>query len=279
MKFGLHAPTVEPHDLIRLAEAAEESGWDGLFPWDLIWGINVWVSLAAAAVKTERLRLGPIITPLSRRRPWAVASEVMTLDRLSHGRAVLMVGLGAALEAPPHDWFARVGEVTDRKTRAEMVDESLDIIDGLWQGQPFSYEGQHYHLRDVDFTPTPVQQPRVPIWCVGAWPRPKSMQRVLRCDGILPAVMKPEGGFADITPDDIRAIQAYVDERRTLTTPFDIVMEGETPGDDQAAAAAQVRPFAEAGVTWWLENIWATPMQEGGVEGMLRRIRQGPPRL
>lgn len=279
MKFGLHVPGVGPHELVRLAEEGEAAGWDGLFPWDGIWGINVWVCLAAAAVKTERLRLGPIITPLSRRRPWSVASEVMTLDHLSNGRAVLMVGLGAALEAPPNNWFEKVGEVTDRKTRAEMLDESLDIIDGLWRTNPFSYMGKHYTLKDVDFSPTPIQKPRVPIWCVGAWPRPKSMQRVLRCDGILPIVMPPEGGFTATTADDIRAIKEYVDARRTLTSPFDFVLDGETPGDDPAQAAAQIRPLAEAGATWWLENIWATPQQKGGLEGMIERIRQGPPRL
>ena len=278
MKFGLHVPVVKPHELIRMAEEAEAAGWDGLFPWDMIWGINVWVCLAGVAARTSRLRLGPIITPLSRRRPWAVASEVATLDHLSNGRAVLMVGLGAALEAPPNNWFERVGEVTDRKTRAEMLDESLDIITGLWQGQPFSYTGRHYRLQDVDFDLVPVQQPRVPIWCVGAWPRPKSMQRVLRCDGILPGVMKPEGGFGELTPDDIRAIQGYVEANRTLTTPFDIVVEGETPGDNPEQAAVLARQWAEAGVTWWLEDVWATPQQTGGLEGMIQRIRQGPPK-
>lgn len=277
MKFGLHVPNVGPHELIQLAEAGEAAGWDGIFPWDGIWGINVWVCLAGVAMRTERLRLGPIITPLSRRRPWTVASEVMTLDHLSKGRAVLMVGLGAALEAPPYNWFEKVGEVTDRKTRAELLDESLDIIDGLWTGKPLTYTGKHYRLQDVTFEQTPIQQPRVPIWCVGAWPRERSMQRVLRCDGILPAKMDDKGRFAEsLTPDDIRAMRDYVATRRTLTTPFDIVSGGETPGDDPVKAANTIRPLAEAGATWWLEDVF---MLKGGVPGMLDRIRQGPPRF
>ncbi len=166
--------------------------------------------------------------------------------------------------------------------RAKMLDESLDILTGLWSGQPFSYDGEHYHVQEMIFLPPPVQSPRIPIWVVGAWPRKKSLARALRCDGIIPAKMNEDGSFADMTPDDIRALCAYIDEHRLPTTssvPYDIVYEGETPGDDNAQAAAIVQPLAEAGVTWWLEAVWSKPEKEGGAEGMRKRIRQGPPRV
>jgi alkanesulfonate monooxygenase SsuD/methylene tetrahydromethanopterin reductase-like flavin-dependent oxidoreductase (luciferase family) len=279
MRYGVTFPIVEARTLAELAQEAEAAGWDGVFVWDMVWGIDPWVSLAAVAMVTSRVRFGTMLTPLSRRRPWKVASEVMTLDRLSNGRVILPVGLGAVSADHEHNWFAQVGEETDRKLRAEMLDESLDILNGLWSGPPFSYAGRHYQIKDVTFSPTPVQQPRVPIWVVGAWPRMKSMRRVLRCDGIIPAKMNTDGSFAEMTPDDVRAIKAFVAEQRAQETPFDIIWEEETPGDDRERAAAIVRPWAEAGVTWWLEAVWKTPETEGGVEGMRARVRQGPPRI
>lgn len=279
MQYGLTLPCLDARTLAEFAHEAEEVGWDGIFVWDLSWGNDVWISLAAIAMRTERLRFGTMLTPLSRRRPWKVASEVMSLDHLSNGRVILPVGLGAAGEEHPHDWFSAVGEEVDRKKRAEMLDESLDILNGLWSGEPFSYEGVHYHIRNVTFEPKPVQTPRVPIWVVGAWPRMKSMRRVLRCDGVIPTKMNDDKSMVEMKPDDLRAMKAYIDENRTLTTPFNIVMEGETPGDDAEKAASIVRPLAEAGVTWWLEAVWGTPETQGGLEGMRERMRQGPPRI
>lgn len=279
MQYGLTFPNVDARTLAELAHEAEEAGWDGVFVWDISWGIDAWVSLAAVAMRTELVRFGTMLTPLSRRRPWKVASEVVTLDHLSNGRVILPVGLGAVGPEEPNNWFAQVGEETDRKIRAKMLDESLDILDGLWSGQPFSYDGEHYHIHDVTFAPTPVQSPRVPIWVVGAWPRMKSMRRVLRCDGVIPTKMNRDGSFAEMTPADIVAMKAFIDEQRSQTTPFDIVMEGETPGDDHEKAASIIRPLAKAGVTWWLEAVWSTPQTQGGVEGMRRRVRQGPPRI
>jgi len=279
MQYGVTFPNVAARTLAELADEAEEAGWDGVFVWDIIWGIDAWVSLAAVAMRTERVRFGTMLTPLSRRRPWKVASEVVTLDHLSNGRVILPVGLGAVGPEHANNQFAQVGEELDRKVRAKMLDESLDILDGLWSGQPFSYNGEHYHIHDVTFAPTPVQSPRVPIWVVGAWPRMKSMRRVLRCDGVLPIKMNDDGSFAEMTPADIVALKMFIYEHRSQTTPFDIVMEGETPGDDPEKAASIVRPLAEAGVTWWLEAVWSTPETQGGVEGMRRRVRQGPPRI
>ncbi|MFL5697861.1 MAG: LLM class flavin-dependent oxidoreductase [Ktedonobacteraceae bacterium] len=275
MQYGLTLPTsLDARTLAELAHEAEEIGWDGIFYWDVIFGNDPWVALAAVAMRTGRIRMGTMLTPLSRRRPWKLVGETVALDHLSNGRLILPVGLGA-----PETGFDKVGEETDRKTRAKMLDEGLDVLTGLWSGQPFSYSGEHYHVQDVTFSPTPLQSPRIPIWVVGAWPRMKSMRRVLRYDGVLPMKMNDDGSFAQMTPADIHAMKTFIDERRSQTTPFDIVMEGETPGDDREKAAAIVRPLAEAGVTWWLEAVWASPESQGGLEGMRTRIKQGPPRV
>jgi hypothetical protein len=266
--------------LTDLAVDAEKAGWDGVLVWDCInMGNQVthdpWMILAAIAARTERIRIGTLITPLSRRRPWKLARETVTLDHLSSGRLILPVGLGETSDGG----FSKVGEELDRKKRAQMLDESLDILNGLWSGQPFSYDGEHYHIQEMTFLPTPVQSPRIPIWVVGAWQRKKSMERVLQYDGVIPAKMQDDGSFAEMTPADIAAMKSYIDGNRSLNTPFDIVIEGETPGDDRERAAAIVRPLAEAGVTWWLEAVWSTVETKGGVEGMRERIKQGPPRI
>ena len=277
MKYGFIIPGGDIHTVADLAAEAEAAGWDAAFYWD---GVNIqdmpmydpWVTMAAMAMRTQRVRLGAIVSPLSRRRPWKVARETVSLDHLSGGRLIVPVGLGALDDGG----FGKVSEPTDRKTRAELLDESLAILTGLWSGEPFQYEGKHYHLDTMTFLPKPVQSPRIPIWVVAMWPSERSMQRALRFDGLLPNVRDANGGPRDVTPDDIREMAAYVAERRNQPTPFDIVMEGETPGDDPAQAAVVVRPFAEAGATWWNESRWGAMSDVALVR---TRIQQGPPRI
>jgi hypothetical protein len=156
-----------------------------------------------------------------------------------------------------------------------LLDESLEILTGLWSGKPFSFQGKHYHIEEMTFLPPPVQSPRIPIWVVGAWPSQKSMRRVLRYDGLLPSKISGGDTQAEITPEDIQAMKAYIDEYRSQTTPFDIVQEGETPGDDLEQARAIVRPYAEAGATWWNESRWSFPP----IKELRKRIQQGPPRI
>jgi hypothetical protein len=192
----------------------------------------------------------------------------MTLDHLSHGRIVLPVGLGAAADDAG---FYKVGEEMSAKERAQLMDECLDILNGAWSGEMFSHNGEQYHVQPMKLLPSSVQRPRIPIWVVGAWPSQKSMQRVLRWDGIIPQKL---GSNIPMTPDDIRAIKAYIEDNRTLTTPFDIIGEGETPDDDPEGAAAIVRSWIDAGVTWWMEARW----NNNGLEEVRERIRQGPPR-
>jgi alkanesulfonate monooxygenase SsuD/methylene tetrahydromethanopterin reductase-like flavin-dependent oxidoreductase (luciferase family) len=274
MKYGFVLPYGDARTVAACARAAEDAGWDGFFVWEPVWGIDAWVSLAAAAVQTERIRLGTLLTPLSRMRPWKLASETVTLDRLSNGRLILSVGLGAV-----DTGFESFGEVTDRKTRAELLDEGLDILTGLWRGQPFHYAGKHYTISETAFfpPPPPVQQPRIPIWVVGAWPRPKSMRRVVRYDGLLPTVLEAGGQHRPVTPADIQEMKAFIETHRTESTPFDIVMEGTTPSDDPGQAMAAIRPWAEVGVTWWIESRWQSSATPEGLQAVQERIRQGPP--
>jgi hypothetical protein len=187
---------------------------------------------------------------------------------------ILVVGLGAV-----DTGFANVREETDRKTRAQRLDESLDILDGLWTGESFSYTGKHYDLQDVSLGFRPLQTPRIPIWAAGAWPRPKSMRRVTRCDGILPEGKQTDGTSFNVSPEDVRAIQTYVQERRTLGSPFDIVIQNESPGEDPPQARALSQPWEAAGATWWIENPWASKwLAEKDENALERRVLQGPPR-
>jgi alkanesulfonate monooxygenase SsuD/methylene tetrahydromethanopterin reductase-like flavin-dependent oxidoreductase (luciferase family) len=259
--------------VVEAAVEAEQAGWDGYFLSEGMWSVDAWLCLAAAAVRTDTIRLGTLLTPLSIMRPWKLASEASTLDHLSGGRVILTVGMGA-----PDVGFAAFGEVTDLRTRADLVDEGLDLVTALWRGVPFEYSGAHYHVDTRNLSvfnvPRPVQKPRIPIWIVGAWPRPKSMRRVLRCDGVLPYV-KPRGQASRATtPEDVRAIGAWVAERRTAALPFDIVIEGTTPADAAGSSADVAKAWYEAGATWWIESIWDRP-----IEARMARLRQGPPRF
>ena len=260
VQYGVILPN-EPDArmLADLGHAAEEAGWDGVFVWDTVFGTDVWVALTAVAMRTERVRVGPMVAPLPRRRPWKLASETATLDHLSSGRLILPVGLGAAED----ERWDRLGEEMAPRVRAKLLDEGLDILTGLWSGQPFDYDGERYRVRDVSGR-RPVQSPRIPIWVPGTrWPDVPAtkLRRMLRWDGVLigPRV-------------DVRALREFVSERRSQATPFDIALEGETPGDDHGQAAAIVHPFVEAVITWWLESIG------GEVQSMRTRVEQGPPR-
>ncbi len=284
MRFGINVEIGEPRKLAELAAEAEKAGWDGIFIAD---GVSIetkdfpafpmfdpWVTLAAMAMRTERIRLGTMITPLPRRRPWKLAREVATLDHLSNGRAILAVGLGAA----EHDaGFYKVGEAMDLRVRAQRLDEGLQIIAGLWTGKPFSFDGQHYHVQSMTMLPVPVQKPRVPLWVVGVWQKEKSLRRALQYDGIIPQIYK---AMRSLTAAEVKALGNYVQEYRPRKEPFDILVGGSTPGKDRKKALKKVQPYAEAGGTWWLEHVCGSPNDppEQALEKVLTRIRQGPPK-
>jgi hypothetical protein len=275
MKYGIVSPFGDARMAADLAAEAEKAGWDGFFVGEALWHNDAWVSLTAAAMRTGQIRLGSMLTPLPSINPRKLASETATLDNLSNGRVILSVGVGAV-------WMGYQGfpdEVTDVKTRAELLDEGIDILTLLYQGQPFDYNGKHHHIQltlvePQHYPPQPIQKPRIPLWVVGVWPRMKSMRRALRCDGILPAKMDASGKFVDLTPEDLAEIKAYIDANRTLTTPFDFVAEGLTRGLERDQAQEKVRAWADAGATWWVEPLFGlTPEQ------VLEHTRQGPPRF
>ncbi|MEP7358714.1 MAG: LLM class flavin-dependent oxidoreductase [Anaerolineales bacterium] len=278
MNYGFVFPGGEALDAAACAQAAEAAGWDGFFVWEPVWGVEAWISLTAAAMRTERIRLGTMLTPLSRMRPWKLAGEAATLDRLSNGRVILAVGLGAV-----ETGFANFGEETDRKTRAELLDEGLEILTGLWRGQPFSFSGKHYQITPVEFgLPLPPIQTPIPIWVVGLWPSQKSMGRAARYQGLLPAIKNPDGSHAELTPELIGPIKAYLDEHRPSAGPYDIVIEApHTPIATRPDSAQQAAALEAAGATWWLESMWdeiETMFDPKTQERILARVKLGPPR-
>ncbi|MEO8247031.1 MAG: LLM class flavin-dependent oxidoreductase [Chloroflexota bacterium] len=269
MRYGVIITGGEPAEQVELARTAEAAGWDGVFTWD---GIHVgddvhvfdpFAILAAFALATERVTLGAIVHPFSRRRPWELARQTTTVDRLSNGRLVLPVGLGARDDSG----FGPVGETEGRPAQAAKLDEVLTALQGLWSGEPYAHAGTHFAFPAMAFAPTPVQRPRIPVWVVGLWNRPRSMVRALRWDGILPSV-----GNGDLTAEVVAEVRAWIGERRSLDG-YEIVVEGVTAGDDLAAARAHLRPFEEAGATWWVESNWST----WAVDDQRRRIEAGPP--
>jgi alkanesulfonate monooxygenase SsuD/methylene tetrahydromethanopterin reductase-like flavin-dependent oxidoreductase (luciferase family) len=281
VRYGFVIPYARIEQFAGLAREAEAAGWDGVFIPDCIYidsvedpetaGMDPWITLTAMAQATERIKLGTMITPLSRRRPWKVARETVTLDHLSHGRLILPVGLGALDDAG----FGRVGEATSRRERAALLDESLDILRGLWSGEHFSYHGAHYQLDNLRFLPRPVQQPHIPVWVVAVWPFEKSVARAFAWDGMLVALRDEGKQLVDATPDHLRAIREAARARRG-DAPLDLIMEGDTPGDDPARTLAELQPLAEAGLAWWMVTMWSVP---NTYDDVLRRIRQGPPRV
>jgi alkanesulfonate monooxygenase SsuD/methylene tetrahydromethanopterin reductase-like flavin-dependent oxidoreductase (luciferase family) len=278
MRFGFVLPGGTAKEQLEQAVLADEAGWDGVFVWEAAHGVDAWTLLAAMAQRTRRVRLGTMLTPLPWRRPWKVASQALTLDQLSDGRAVLAVGLGAVDPS-----LGETGEETDRRMRAERLDEGIDLIYALWRGE-WRYSGRHYDVdfeqrKDLPAIGRPVQQPRIPIWVVGAWPRPKSMRRALRCDGLLPVCMD-EKGFRETRPDDIRAMREWLAEHGLDRPDFDIVMEGETPANDPARASEIVAPWAEAGCTWWIDARWQMPHESADrMREVRERLEAVPPQL
>jgi len=275
LKYGLALPYGTARTVAKLSQLAEEAGWDGCFLGDAIWCEDPLIALAAAAMTTSRIRLGTMIIPVPLRRPWKLASESVALDRLSDGRLILGLGPGAVWMG----WQSFPDEVTDNRSRAEMLDETIDILTLLYQRKQFDYDGKHFHLKltlmdEMHYPPKPVQQPRIPLWVVGVWPRKKSMRRILKCDGVFVEKRGPDGKPEDATPADIREIKAYVDANRTLTTPFDIITSGKTSGLDRSQLQDTLMPFMEAGATWWIEGLWGE-----SEEKVIERIRLGPPEV
>jgi len=250
----------DPHVPVRLAQAAEAGGWDGVFIWDHLafaWGppaADPWTVLAAIAVSTERVRLGTAVTPVARRRPHVVAHQVATLDNLSHGRVTFGAGLGGSTSE-----FGKFGEPTDAKVRAAMLDEGLELLRGLWSGQEVTHRGEHYTVEGVTLAPTPVQE-HVPVWIGGN--RPASLRRAARWDGWLADSADPTG--MTLSPDDIAHSVAGIGR----SDDYEVAVLGQRDRGDPAA-------YAQAGATWWLENLHDA---RGSIDEVLALVQQGPPR-
>ena len=235
----------DPLVLVDLARAAEAGGWDGVFLWDhIVYRPPVravadpWVALSAIAARTERLRLGPMVTPLSRRRVQKVARETITLDHLSRGRLTLGVGVGSNNPAEVEPY----GEVVDPRERARLLDEGLTRLAAFWGGE---------------FEPRPVQRPRIPVWVAARWPNRRPVRRALAWDGLFPIELPGPDALAELA-GEIHA------QRPAGAGPFDLVVEIE-PGE----AAG---PWAQAGATWVLTGFGRQPT----VAGVREAIDAGP---
>lgn len=288
MRYGFVLPYGDARAAAELAGLAEEHGWDGFFVWESIWGLDAWAMLAAAAMTTERIRLGTMLTPLPRRKPWDVAGQTSTVDNLSNGRVTLAVGLGVFGE----ERFWLFEDDPGRKVRAEQLDESLEMLQYLWKDEAFEFKGKHYQSKLVPelvppAPPPPVQQPRIPTWVVGAWPRPKSMRRAALQDGWLPnyAPVSSDaatGERSELTPALLAEGVEWIRNERArhgLTMDrYDVVAEGVTAADDPKAGEV-VRPWAEAGATWWIDADWSTMNPVTARANAERRLQAGPPRI
>lgn len=288
MQFGLTLPPFgawsDIHRLSKLAVDAEDAGWDGFFIWDhMVMDtqfhpmVDPWIAISAIASQTTHIKLGILVTAVARRRPWKLARETVSLDNLSKGRLIFGAGLGE----PASGDFGLFHEETDAKIRAQKLDEGLEILTGLWTGERFDYSGQHYQLEPVQFLPTATQKPRIPVWVGGGWDKLKPLQRAVKYDGYFPLKFGH-----NLTLDEWRWIQNRVSQHRQIDTPLDLIHGGYLP-DDHDEALRMVAPYADFGLSWWVENVepwrwghsWSEPIPLSMIESMEARIRQGPPRL
>lgn len=264
MRHALFVPPfdglAEPDAMVELAQAAEEAGWDGLFVWDhLLYAAPVrdildpYVCLGAVAATTSRLVIGPMVTPLSRRRPAVLARQVMSVERLSRGRMVLGLGLGD--DGGPGGELSGFGEVTDAATRARMLDEGLDVVRGLLSGELVDHVGESYCARGVQFQPASQREGGVPIWLAARWPNPRPLRRAARADGVV-VIQMPDPSHVAHLRDVIAGEGADLDH-------FDIVVLRHD-GDDALA-------WERSGVTWLMTRIGPNGIERDAAMALARR--------
>ena len=279
VKFGIyianHGITSNPQDYIKLAKSGEECGWDGFFLWDhvfLPWAadqdvLDTWVILSAIASQTNKITIGTTVTPLARRRPMIIAREAITIDRLSRGRFILGVGLGGTAE------FKALGEEENPKIRGDILDESLEILKGLWSGKPFTFDGKHFKIKEpVKFKP----EGNIKIWVGGNWPYKKPFRRAAKYDGIFPL---KAGSDPSIYLQDYQEILSYIGKYRKSLDSFDAVKSIVTVGDKEEDA--YIHPFMDIGVNWLVEAFWSERMhgmhERCSLKEIQKRIERGPP--
>ena len=278
MRKALAAPNFveDPNELVELAVAAEEAGFNGFFLWDHLMFANdgegppivdPWLVLALIAARTQSITIGTMITPVSRRRPAVLARQTATLDVLSGGRLVLGVGIGS----PAQGDFGLFGDETDAVLRAEMLDEGLEVLQALWSGDRVTYAGRHYRIDGARFLPRPVQRPRIPVWVGGTLPKRKPMSRAARWDGAVP-ITWADGRLARPSTIQIASVRDQIAAERGHLESFDIAVWAEV-AQDPAAVAGEFAAYAGAGATWWIET--AKP-ESGWLDGLRRRISDEP---
>jgi probable F420-dependent oxidoreductase len=251
-----------PHVTVELAAVAEKSGWEAVFVWDhlgFVWGppaADPWVTLAAVAAATSRIRIGTAVTPVARRRPHVLAHQVATLDVLSGGRVVFGAGLGGVANE-----FARFGEPADERVRAAMLDEGLDVLRRLWAGEEVHHRGEHYVVDGVTLTPKPLQE-RLPIWIGGN--RAASLRRAARWDGWL---ADNSGIGVSLSARDLERAIEMIRNARSRDARFDVAVLAESGRDDPDA-------YEAAGATWWLENLHD---RRAPLEDLTALVASGPP--
>lgn len=247
----------DPRLVARLAADAEEAGWAGMFVWDhLRWREPVsrvadpWITLTAIATATERLRFGPMVSAIARRRPAKLARETATLDLLSEGRLTLGVGLGMDRFGGE---FSRTGEELDDRVRAQKLDETLAVLKAAWSGETVHHHGEHYTIDGIQFLPRPVQRPGVPVWAAGFPGNQRPMRRAARLDGFFPVNLSSPDEFAEA----VAKVEALREDR---SRPYDYVAE-VAPGED-------VTRYQDA--TWCLTNFDPEKISVDHVRGVLR---------
>jgi alkanesulfonate monooxygenase SsuD/methylene tetrahydromethanopterin reductase-like flavin-dependent oxidoreductase (luciferase family) len=247
LKYGLDVSITGAYAqvvmLADLAALAEEAGWDGFFVQDGLLParseamVDPWLALCAIALSTKRMRIGTLMTPLAAYRPWQLARQSVTLDHLCAGRLIFGAGLGFQAEE-----FLAVGEDATATVRAEKLDEGLALLRRFWKGEPFSFAGKHYQVRQAQLLPAPVQSPTIPIWLAGVWPHRKPLRRAAGFDGLYIASQQATG--EPLTPADLYEAIAYLRSQRQQASPFDVAFAGVT---EATKAAAVMQPYAQAG--------------------------------
>lgn len=281
MRYGFVGSFGTAGQHVRLAQECEAAGWDGFFTWDAIslgpdpvW--DPFALLAAAAVATERIRLGALVLAVPRRLPWELARQALTVDHLSGGRLVLPVGVGVLEDRAFSGVTGRGLTPPGLRERATLLDETLAVLDLAASGEPFDFTGEHYRLESMLISPAPVQRPRIPVWPVGVWPAPRSLARAAQWDGIV-VQLRGERAMADPTPQDVADLVADLTDRRggpAAMAGFDVVIQGRFAGE--ADAADRAAAYAAAGATWWIDGHWEGP--DAQAERQLELARLGPPR-
>lgn len=281
MRYGITispvGPTGDPRGMMELAVLAEQAGWDAMFLEDYVAypdpppTYDPWIVMAGMAVVTSRIRIGTLVTPVTRRRPWKLAMEAATLDHLSGGRVILGAGAGDAAETS----FAAAGEVSSQRELAERLDEALELIAELCRGGPVSFEGRHYRTRELELRPRPLQQPRIPIWVGGDWLRPGVRRRLPRWDGTCAYHGTP--GTEESRPLDageVADLLAWVRESRGNVDGFDVCVGGREREPDADREREYLASLKAAGATWWQE--WCRP---GDAARTRDAVARGPLRV